>query len=150
MTLTTSTTHADLTITASLDTETLRVSLDVDGIDAGSGKWLNGITDTSAQLVRDNDDATEAVYSALDSGLRAQLAAQSPAAQCPTLDSLLASMRCGALSACDADWNDLPSYGGATPRDTTQVWSWDETRLLVGDCSDNLEIVDRVNCTWTR
>jgi hypothetical protein len=76
MTLTTSTTHADLTITASLDTETLRVSLDVDGIDAGSGRWHHGITDTSAQLVRDNADATSAVYDALDAGLRAQLAAQ--------------------------------------------------------------------------
>jgi hypothetical protein len=74
MTLTTSTTHGNLTITATLNTETLRVSLDVDGIDAGSGKWSNGITDTSAQLVRDNDDATDEVYAALDAGLRAQLA----------------------------------------------------------------------------
>lgn len=76
MTLTTSTTHGTSTITATLDTETRRVLLDVDGIDAGSGKWRGGITDTSAQLVRDDDDATDEVYAALDAGLRAQLAAQ--------------------------------------------------------------------------
>ena len=76
MTLTTSTTYADLTITASLDTETLRVSLDVDGIDAGSGRWVSGaISDCGAQLAGDDIDATEAVYSALDAGLRTQIAA---------------------------------------------------------------------------
>ena len=75
MTLTTSTTYADLTITASLNTETLRVSLDVDGIDAGSGRWVGGtISDCGAQLAGDDIDATDAVYSALDAGLRAQLA----------------------------------------------------------------------------
>jgi hypothetical protein len=67
-----------------------------------------------------------------------------------TLDSLLASMRSGALSGCDADWTDLSNYGGTTPENTVNVWSWDETRLLVGDCSANLEIVDRADCTWTR
>ena len=148
MTLTTSTTHADLTITASLNTETLRVSLDVDGIDAGNGRWHNGITDTSAQLVRDNDDATDEVYAALDAGLRAQLAAQ-PAnvqvkAKHPTLDSLLASMRSGALSGRNTDWSDLPNYGGA-PVDALGVWSWDETRLLVGECSSDVTIVDRTD-----
>ena len=75
MTLTTSTTYGDLTITATLNTETLRVSLDVDGIDAGSGYWVCGaISDCGAQLVRDNDDATDEVYAALDAGLRAHLA----------------------------------------------------------------------------
>lgn len=75
MTLTTSTTHGTSTITATLNTETLRVSLNVDGIDAGSARWRNGITDTAAQLVRDNDDATDEVYAALDAGIRAQIAA---------------------------------------------------------------------------
>jgi len=78
MTLTTSTIHADLTITASLDTETLRVSYDVDGIWAGDGKWTDrrggSATDCGALLVRDDNDATEAAYRAIDAGLRAQLA----------------------------------------------------------------------------
>lgn len=147
MTLTTSTTHGTSTITATLNTETLRVSLDVDGIDAGSGKWRNGITDTSAQLVRDNDDATDEVYAALDVGFRAQLAVMrltTLKAEHPTLDSLLASMRSGALSERDADWSDLPSYGGATPENTLGIWSWDETRLLVGECSTDLWLISRV------
>jgi hypothetical protein len=97
MTLTTSTIHADLTITASLDTETLRVSLDVDGIDAGSGRWHHGITDTSAQLVRDNADATSAVYDALDAGLRAQLAAQPAYGDCD--DHSVRSLTCRACAA---------------------------------------------------
>ena len=152
MTLTTSTTHADLTITASLDTETLRVSYDVDGIWAGDGKWTDrrggSATDCGALLVRDDDDATDAVYSALDAGLRAQLAAQPARVQVkakhPTLDSLLASMRSGALSGRDTDWSDLPNYGGA-PVDALGVWSWDETRLLVGECSSDVTIVDRTD-----
>jgi hypothetical protein len=80
MTLTTSTTHGTSTITATLDTETLRVSLDVDGIWAGDGKWSTTrnsggcIVDCGALLVRDDDDATEAAYRAIDAGLRAQLA----------------------------------------------------------------------------
>ena len=151
MTLTTSTTHADLTITATLNTETLRVSLDVDGIDAGSGRWVCGaISDCGAQLAGDDIDATEAVYSALDAGLRAQLAAQPLKVQHPTLDSLLASMRSGALSGCDADWTDLPNYGGLTPENTVGVWSWDETRLLVGECSDDLVLMSRADCEYLR
>jgi hypothetical protein len=97
MTLTTSTTHGTSTITASLDTETLRVSLDVDGIDAGSGRWLNGITDTSALLVRNNDDATDEVYRALDAGLRAQLAAQPAHDEC--VDHAVRSLTCRACAA---------------------------------------------------
>lgn len=78
MTLTTSTTHGTSTITARLDTETRRVSLDVDGIDAGSGRWRGGIVDTDAQLVRGDDWATANVYDALDAGLRiAAIAARS-------------------------------------------------------------------------
>lgn len=118
MTLTTSTTHADLTITASLDTETLRVSLDVDGIDAGSGRWHHGITDTSAQLVRDNDDATSAVYDALDDGLRAQLAAQTAPAHDDCDDHAVRSLTCHACAAhvdvrdCDLcpECGEVPSH----------------------------------------
>jgi hypothetical protein len=80
MTLTTSTTHGTSTITATLNTETLRVSLDVDGIWAGDGKWNDSakrhgsIVDCGAILVRDDQDATDEVYRALDAGLREQLA----------------------------------------------------------------------------
>jgi len=71
-------------------------------------------------------------------------------AQHLTLDSLLASMRSGALSGCDADWSDLPNYGGTTPENTVGVWSWDETRLLVGECSDDLVLLNRADCEHLR
>jgi hypothetical protein len=68
------TTHAGRTITAKLETTTDRVSLDVDGIWAGEGRWVRNATiDCAAQLVRDDADATEAVYSDLDDSLRNQL-----------------------------------------------------------------------------
>ena len=38
---------------------------------------------------------------------------------------------------------DLPTFGGPEPDDTSGVWSWDETRLLVGSCIDDLRIVPR-------
>lgn len=41
------------------------------------------------------------------------------------------------------DWTSLPTFGGEEPRSTREVWSWDATRLLVGTCADDLEIVAR-------
>ena len=38
---------------------------------------------------------------------------------------------------------DLPTFGGDEPENTDGVWSWDETRLIVGTCSDDVEIVSR-------
>ncbi|MBK5247495.1 MAG: hypothetical protein JJE49_09555 [Peptostreptococcaceae bacterium] len=36
----------------------------------------------------------------------------------------------------------LPTFGGPAPSDTTEVWSWDETRLLIGTCASDLQIVN--------
>ena len=41
------------------------------------------------------------------------------------------------------DMSDLPTFGGAAPKSTTGIWSWDEDRLLVGEGIDELEIVPR-------
>jgi len=41
------------------------------------------------------------------------------------------------------DWSSLPTFGGPEPRDTSGVWSWDATHLLVGTCVDDLKIVPR-------
>ncbi len=41
------------------------------------------------------------------------------------------------------DFSDLPCFGGEEPSDTENVWSWDERRLLVGTCPDDMEIVPR-------
>lgn len=43
----------------------------------------------------------------------------------------------------ELDMTSLPTFGGMEPADTSGVWSWDSTRLLVGDGSDDLEIVSR-------
>lgn len=41
------------------------------------------------------------------------------------------------------DETSLPTFGGEEPEDTHGVWSWDETRLLVGTCFSEIEIVPR-------
>lgn len=38
---------------------------------------------------------------------------------------------------------DLPTFGGEDPSDTAEVWSWDETRLLVGRCVSEFAILPR-------
>lgn len=43
----------------------------------------------------------------------------------------------------EIDWTSLPTFGGDEPRDTAGVWSWDATRLLVGTCAADLQIVPR-------
>ena len=124
MTLTTSTTYADLTITAELNTKTMRVSLDVDGIWAGDGKWNDSakrggsIVDCGAILVRDDQDATDEVYRALDAGLRAQLAAQPAPTHDDCDDHAVRSLTCRACAAyvdvrdCDLcpECGEVPSH----------------------------------------
>ena len=58
-----------------------------------------------------------------------------------TLDALLDALQ--AIDAgCDEydhqvffedDAMSLPTFGGTAPRDTRGVWSWDATRLIVGE-----------------
>lgn len=41
------------------------------------------------------------------------------------------------------DWTDLPTFGGPDIQDTNCIWSWDPTRRIVGECSENLVLCDR-------
>lgn len=41
------------------------------------------------------------------------------------------------------DWTSLPTYGGEQPINTSGMWSWDATRLLVGTCLSDLRIINR-------
>lgn len=41
------------------------------------------------------------------------------------------------------DMTSLPTYGGEEPANTSRVWSWDGTHLLVGECIADMEIVPR-------
>ena len=43
----------------------------------------------------------------------------------------------------DLKWDDLPTFGGEEPEDTTGIWSWDEKNVLVGECAYDLEIITR-------
>lgn len=68
------------------------------------------------------------------------------AAELKTLDDLCVAMKNNERSILDrfGQWSSsLPTFGGEEPADTQEVWSWDETRLLVGTCASDLEIVDR-------
>jgi len=55
------------------------------------------------------------------------------------LTELYTLLREGVVALTDS----LPTFGGTEPRDTTGVWSWDATHLLVGTCQADLELVPR-------
>ena len=38
---------------------------------------------------------------------------------------------------------DLPNFGGERPDDTDGIWSWDEKRMIVGTCNNDLQIIER-------
>lgn len=63
-----------------------------------------------------------------------------------SLDGLCEAMRKDDPRFLDQDgrWVDpLPIFGGEEPADTMDIGSWDETRLLVGTCAQDLQIVAR-------
>jgi len=68
--------------------------------------------------------------------------AQKLIATATDLDELLEALRTIEAALDDATTMDtlievaeLPVYGGEAPASTIGVWSWDSTRLLVGDSS---------------
>ncbi|MCA9560385.1 MAG: hypothetical protein KC583_17670 [Myxococcales bacterium] len=62
----------------------------------------------------------------------------------PTLDRLFDGMRERDPRLNDERvWTSLPTYGGAAPASTVGVWSWDEQRLIVGSCADDIALVKR-------
>lgn len=46
--------------------------------------------------------------------------------------------------------SDLPNFGGEDLAGNDGVWSWDETRLIIGEFSGNLEIITREEFTERR
>ena len=61
-----------------------------------------------------------------------------------TLEELLTALReLPPIFSTDQLITDLPTFGGDAPADTAGIWSWDESRLLVGTCIDDMEIVER-------
>jgi hypothetical protein len=53
-------------------------------------------------------------------------------------------MECDAAGEPDlTDYTSLPVYGGTEPHKTTEIWSWDATRLLVGSCLADFRIISR-------
>jgi hypothetical protein len=78
-------------------------------------------------------------------------------AECVSLDDLLEMLTAVEADAAAGDdeaehWADrrmseLPTFGGPEPpTGTWEVWSWDEERLLVGECAP-FQIVPRSE--WT-
>ncbi len=61
------------------------------------------------------------------------------ALQPANLDELFEAMQTGRVRCFD----ELPTFGGAEPDDTSGVWSWDATRAIVGTYVDDIEIVSR-------
>jgi hypothetical protein len=50
--------------------------------------------------------------------------------------------------ALEQETTQLRSFGGPEPRSTSGVWSWDATRVLVGTCPADFEIVARPICSF--
>lgn len=55
------------------------------------------------------------------------------------LDALFADLKAGRKNMTP----DLPKFSRSGPADTASVWSWDATRLIVGEGLDDLRIVTR-------
>jgi hypothetical protein len=60
-----------------------------------------------------------------------------------SLDALLAVLREHGADLPEREWTRLPTFGGEEPRSTSGVWSWDESRMLVGTCASDVRIVAR-------
>jgi hypothetical protein len=41
------------------------------------------------------------------------------------------------------DYTDAPTFGGPEPADTCEVWSWDQTHMIIGAAVDVWRIVPR-------
>jgi len=65
--------------------------------------------------------------------------AETLGAQCRSLEDCLTLLR---LADTWDMYTDPPTFGGADAYGTN-IWSWDETRLLVGASNDDLEIIPR-------
>lgn len=64
--------------------------------------------------------------------------------QYANLNELYAAIKAGDLDDMpEWQWTELPIFGGEEPADTSGVWSWDETRLMVGSCRADFTLVDR-------
>lgn len=59
------------------------------------------------------------------------------------LDELLAALRAHGNELNCREMTHLPTFVGEEPSNTSGVWSWDESRLLVGTCASDLRIEDR-------
>ena len=77
-----------------------------------------------------------------------------PAMSISTLDTLLEALQTARELAPDivaeADLSNLPTFGGAVPSGTIEVWSGDESRFLVGSCILDMRIVPRHWLAFTR
>ena len=58
-----------------------------------------------------------------------------------SLDELLSAITAHANAKDDLSF--LPTYGGVAPESTMYVWSWDTSRVLIGESIDDFEILAR-------
>ena len=59
----------------------------------------------------------------------------------PTLDDLYNAIKSHEFYSLD--WSSLPFYSEDEPENTSEVWSWDENRMIVGTCADDMQLVAR-------
>ena len=66
---------------------------------------------------------------------------------CKTLEELLAFLKtltcdCGNCDECNIDMSSLPIFSNDCI-DCVGVWSFDDTHMITGECSQNFKIVER-------
>ncbi len=64
----------------------------------------------------------------------------------PTLDKLFEAIKSGELDELGeaVDWAELPIYADEDWDNPTEVWSWDDTRMIRGTCTEDMKLVPRV------
>jgi hypothetical protein len=109
-----------------------RVGLARDGVDVGPCTW-------DGTYLECRVDLGDTVYDHLNRVVARVITSSVRTAG--SLDQLLTTLRL--LDGGEGvDMSALPTFGPA-PSDTQGVWSWDASRLLVGDGWSDLEIVAR-------
>ena len=120
------------TYVADLDTSTGTVNMSLQGNSNSTNACWDG-SYISEGPDFDLEDCCSELYDDLSAQLENLLKENPP----QTLAELHERMQAGIYNG---DWQDLPTFGGPEPANTEEVWSWNETHIIIGPCADSIVI----------
>lgn len=124
-----------------MDSKIARIYWDADSDPRNPG-WVVELEDTLEQhaLVSAADADDDELNDEAESWCCGRYKIDIDRSNAPTLDQLFDAIKAGTQELHD----DLPTFGGDYPEpDRGGIWSWDETRAIVGTSKDDLRIVTR-------